>query len=283
MEALVQYGKEKHKTVKDVHNELMYNVYNAPMSKWNIGNITQQFLTSKVDESIEMNVTENNELTTSEEKRYRNKLLSVYRFFDVEYAISDWSTKNIGTSFIRTAMERYGIQDFDDIHDAFTSPDDNVSWPDIAVMYNLKDFRVLNESESILITPAKYTEPEVCDDWDFFCIPGFAERYSSFQSCFENVMAKIDKSFDGQIFKKEYRTKKIVQHSPCSDLEQFPTCMEYCTWHENYFRTSHKAHFIQAMSYAGYQRKVFKDSMPHEKEIAGKKFNAVYNTFWDLN
>ena len=254
-----------------MHKELLSNIHNALMSKWNIGSIAKKYLTSKLDESDKAGEIDINEIN-SKEKHHLKKLLIIYYFIALENINTDWSTKNIGTFFIKTAMENGII--LHEIHDTFTPSNDNVSWPDIAVMYNLKDFQVLRESESILATPANYKELEPCGNLS--CSVGGNEtgkRYSSFQRCFEDIENKTHKSFHEHTFKKEYITEKYVQPSPCSDLEKFPICKEYCTWHGNYFQTIHKSNFLQAMSYAGYQRKVVKDSIPHEKEIAGKKIS----------
>ena len=264
----------------DVNEELMYNIHNAPQTEWtkgNIGNITWQFLTSNLVESVPYNYIDDDDLAnlTFEEKTYLTKLLGVFQFIDEGSDKSDWSTKNIGTFFVKMAMEQ-DVEDLYEIHDAFTPPGDNVSWPDIALMYNLKDFRVL-KYESKLNTPARYKEPEPCNVDTLFCSPGSPKRYSSFQNCFRDVMGKMDEeeSFDEHTFKKEFIARKDIQPSPCSDLAKFPSCNDYCTWHEDYFKTIKKSNFLQAMSYASHQRKIVKDSIPHEKEIAGKHFNKV--------
>ena len=246
-------------TVENMHKELLSNIHNAIMSKWNIESIAKQYLNSKLDESNIADEIDINELN-SEEEHHLKKLLIIYYFIALEHVNTNWSTKNIGTFFIKTAVENNVT--LHEIHDTFTPPNDTVSWPDIAVMYNLKDFRVLMESESILSTPAKYKEPELESK--------ARERYSTFQSCFETVENEIDETFSEHTFKKKYRIRRPIQLSPCSDLDKFPSCKEYCTWHKDYFSNVHNVHFIQAMSYAGYQRKVVKDSIPHEKEIAGK-------------
>ena len=81
-------------------------------------------------------------------------------------------------------------------------------------------------------------------------------------------MDKKDKSIHHKyVFKKG---RKDVKQSPCSDSQQEPNCKKYCLWHKNYFRKIKRDHFITAMSYASYQRKLVKKSQLLEKEIAGK-------------
>ena len=209
-----------------------------------------------------------NELT-DEEKDYLNKLFQIIYFTQKEHENSDWSTKSIGTFFVKTIIMRYQSFGSDEIHDTFKPVNENVSWPDIALMYNLKNFRVLNETGNELNTPARYLEPEPCDYMDLFCSPGASKRYSIFQSCFKEVSNNYQ--FDEvSTFRKEDKIEKAIQSFPCQNLEKFPSCSEYCVWHKNFFETIGQGKFIQAMSYASPQRKLYKESMPNEKKTAGK-------------
>ena len=222
---------------------------------------------------------------TDEEKTYLNKLLQIYHFFQIHYEISDWSTKNIGTFLVKTMVDHPNDDlmnldlkelfknSFDEIDDAFTQEIGNVSWPDIAMMYNLKDFRVLtmeNILGSKLSTPAKYTEPEACEVYDPNCSfdSQVSKRYSSFQSCF-NEISNNYQSDKVTRFRKEDKMEKAIQSSPCQNLEKFQNCSEYCAWHNSFFGTIGEREFIQAMSFASPQRKINKKAMPDEKKMAG--------------
>ena len=44
---------------------------------------------------------------TDEEKTYLNKLFQFYHFIQVYYDISDWSTKIMGTFFVKKMFEPY--------------------------------------------------------------------------------------------------------------------------------------------------------------------------------
>ena len=203
---------------------------------------------------------------TDEEKTYLNKLFQFYHFIQVYYDISDWSTKIMGTFFVKKMFEPY--LGFDEIDDMFTRHNGNVSLPDIALMYNLKDFRALSKAGNKLNTPVKYTELEPCDYMDIFCTPGDTQRYSSFQSCFDE-MTNNYQSNEVTAFRQEDKMEKMIQSSPCQYLEKFHICSEYCAWHKSFFGNISKDEFIQTMNYASPQRKVYKESMPIEKKIAG--------------
>ena len=192
-----------------------------------------------------------------EEKTYLDKLFQIYHFIAKKHDISNWSTKTIGTFFFKTIMEN-PLLGFDEIDDTFKPQNENVSWPDIAMMYNLKDFRVLTKYGNKLSTPVRYRDPG----------SQTSERYSSFQSCIDDIFYNYQ--FDEvTTFRKEDKVEKAIQFSPCQNLEKFQNCSEYCAWHKNFVETIGEEEFLQAMSYASAQRKVYKEPMPIEKKMAG--------------
>ena len=152
---------------------------------------------------------------TNDEKAYLNKLYQIYYFIQEKIDISDWSTKNIGTFFVQTIMETINSNEYYEIDDIFTHQIGNVSWPDIAMMYNLKDFRILTEFGNKLSTPARYKDPEPCDVLDLSCSSSLIERYSPFQSCFKDQVSDNYQSDEDTIFRKEDKMEKAIQSSPC--------------------------------------------------------------------
>ena len=62
--------------------------------------------------------------------------------------------------------------------------------------------------------------------------------------------------------------------SPCLNVTQHPECIDYCTWHNNYFSTVKMHNFMTLIRYALPQRKLLLDpiSIQHEKDIASKIF-----------
>ena len=215
----------------------------------------------------------------NEEITYLNKLLQIYYFIQDKHDIIDWSSKSIGTFFVKTVVE-HRILGFDEIDDAFTPQFGNVSWPDIAMMYNLKEFRVLTKKGNKLSTPAKYTEPEPCEIWNQSCdlYSQTSERFSSFQSCFDEVINNYQPE-EVTTFRTHDKIEEAIQSSPCQTLEQFKNCSEYCAWHNSFFETIGKAEFIQAMSYASPQRKIYKESMSIEKKIAGRAKDILFKNW----
>ena len=288
VEVLFQYWKSQDQVeLKSIFDSLMDNLYDNPISELNLKSISDNFVQSKAetfDNVTEINEDELENLAEGE-KGSLNALFAVFHFMAYHYDKLNWASKNIGTFLVKTVMQypnfiRTGyIADdripFNEIDDAFTPlGNGNVSWPDIAMAYNLKDFRVLLEYGSELNSPAKYIEAEPCDDyWDLFsdCSPpGDPERYSSFQICFNEVLNQTNYQDEEEFkFKKEDRVKKSIQLSPCYQIEKFPSCAEYCDWHKNFFETIGKEEFLLAMSYASPQRKTYRDTTSMEKNMAG--------------
>ena len=268
--------------MKNMHDELMDKLYRTPMSQWNIGSLAKEFLISKVDDLG--NATEIDEKALEKldevEMNSLNGLFAMYYFIDYvkNGDKSDWSTKNIGAFFVEMVLEAQLIEN-NEIDDVFTPKNDNVSLPDIATMFNLKDARVLLESRSKLNTPATYEEAEPCDysSYSFIWLgcPSIGERYSTFQTCFDKILNETDDDGNKLIFKREEKIIRKIQPSPCLYTEMFPECKEYCTWHKNYFTKITKDAFLQVMSYASPQRKLVRDQTPIEMKMAGNLNNLL--------
>ena len=168
------------------------------------------------------------------------------------------------------------------MHEVFTMPDDTVSLPDIVQMYNIKNvgaigFDDVNDSlrKRSPITPAKYIEIETsdydCPIWALSCSPT-TQRTSSFRACFEDVINATYPKKEINAFSTNFYSKKPTAPSPCLNLERFPTCLEYCNWHDNYFQKMtymERRQFIAMMGLASPQRKIYNKGSPEESSIAG--------------
>ena len=261
--------------MRDIFDELMDYLCSAEISQWNMKRIANDFVELKKYECGNATIGNYTDLTcpigisdqdyekmSFDEISYLNKIFNIYQLTDTEI---DWPTNHTGTFFVKT-VSQYPSIGIDEINDAFTPTNVNVSWPDIALMYNLKDFRILTEHGNKLNTPAKYLEVP-CADYDIWCSPT-TQRYSSFQSCFDEVLNYYQPD-DITTFRKEDKMDKAIQPSPCHSFENFKNCSEYCAWHNNFLETIGQEELIQVMSYASPQRKVYKESIPIEKKIAG--------------
>ena len=208
-----------------------------------------------------------------DEMKCLNKLLTFLIFAEK----SDWSTNNVGSFFVKSAIMIGLKSEVEHLNDVFRLPGNNVSLPDLALLYNMKDFADFKELHQVdaLSTPISYTEPITCEWWDWSCIPSAGERYSSYEDCFEEVRNKTDHENGLDKFKfkgAEVKSKISFQYSPCLQLNEYPSCSEYCSWHKEFIQNISKEEFLLIMSYANPQRKITRDSILLEKKLAG-----VYN------
>ena len=184
-----------------------------------------------------------------------------------------WASENIGSLLIKNLNNLMNIAScgpikkefLDQIYKIFTFPDQSVSLPVISYIYSLTDFKSLIDIHSQFISS------------------GIKE---SFMKCFTTVVKNASNT-------KEYEHKQMsfaqileplnkLQTSPCMNPDQFPQCMEYCTWHKNLFHDLKKSDFLTIMRYGLPQRKMaLNPILPNEKEIAAKLFGT--NVIKDLN
>lgn len=209
-----------------------------------------------------------------EKSKCLNRLLSLLIIAE----ISDWSTNNVGSLLVKSAIMIGRRSEVEHLNDIFRLNENNVRLPDIALLYNVKKFAEFKELHLMdkLTTPISYTKSTTCDFMDLWCIPSAGERYSSYQDCFDEVWSKTDENeADKFKFNREVKSKKVFQYFPCLQLDEYPSCDEYCSWHKDFIQNISKEKFLLIMSYANSQRKIASDSISLEKKLAGmcyKKF-----------
>lgn len=278
--------------------ELLQFLQESPISQWNLKEASDKFYQGKLKNLDSSKITridqdQQNELSY-DEKSELNQLTSLFGKLSPEEEsgeMFDWSTLNPGTFFVKIPLnvpETKG--NFDNflkaMHNVTTMPGEIVSLPDIVQMYNIKNigaigFDDVNDGlrKRSPITPAKYIEKaNECDDYfDIFCdgTPTI-ERTSTFKACFEDVINTTYPKKEINAFSTDFYSKKPTAPSPCLNLDRFPTCLEYCNWHENYFykmTSMERTQFIAMMGLASPQRKVFNKGSPEESSIAGKNLH----------
>ena len=64
---------------------------------------------------------------------------------------------------------------------------------------------------------------------------------------------------------------------PCKDLEHFPSCTQYCSWHKRFFESIDRKEFLTVMKYGSPQRKIILDAVEtYEKNLAIKLFGEEF-------
>ena len=263
--------------MKGIFEEMIDSLMKLPLSNWNLVRAVKGFINSKIGGFA--NITKidyknlSNEYTHSEEYMYLGRLFTVlFHLTFFKETEADWSTKNVGTFLVHAILQTTSRIE---IHDAFLQSTMNVSIPDIVHMYNVMDYRALNTIK--LSTPRRFEEPEPCDYWDLFsnCDQGGNAEitsYSAFSVCFQDIMNRTED--DEHSFELDdlnsYSSGKFKQASPCTRLDQYPRCQEYCDWHNDYIRNVSSKELLTMMKYASPLGKTKHKGSKMEKILAGK-------------
>lgn len=188
----------------------------------------------------------------------------------------DWSTEAVGSLFIKN-LKYFLAQNLEQncedsntlmklVNDLFTLPKYNLSLPNIALIYTTNNFRLIDTSNDIEDNPQNLTD----------CL---IDMHTN------SIFVKEAESFD---FGSRYNIHQDVQYlepSPCLNLQKFPRCNKYCTWHHNFFEVTPKSEFLTSMTYAIPQRKIRYISVKYAKNneyIVISKINiSLLNLAWN--
>ena len=160
----------------------------------------------------------------------------------------DWATEAIGSFFIKNlkyywtycqlTITSNNVMKL--VNDLFTLPKQNLSLPNIALIYTLNNHKVIDSSNHI---------------------EGNSQLSDYLKDCLRDVRNK-------STFKKEpeyfgfgtrysiHKDNQYSEPSPCQNLEKFSTCSKYCIWHKHFFGDIMKSEFLTSMTYAMPQRKI---------------------------
>ena len=183
--------------IGDIEQTINYN--DMVMEDYDIGRLVSDFLYSIVGNYsltkwIDAEEGKSFEIISEEGKVIRSKLREIYgaetKCLDKLLNLlilaekSNWSTNNVGSFIVKSAIMIGFKSEVMQLNDIFKLPGNNVSLPDLVQLYNMKEFADFKDLHPIdsLFTPISYTEPTICDDWDFWCTPSAGERYSSYLS-----------------------------------------------------------------------------------------------------
>ena len=174
----------------------------------------------------------------------------------------DWSTKSVGSFFMknmRNFKENCANENKEQpppweqlkaLHQLFSLPHQNLSLMQMASIYTANDFRVLIKDRF---------------EHNFSILLG---------KCLKNVeSAKFDQDHEEFFIDEKINSLIYLEPSPCLNISKFPKCIDYCIWHNSFFKTWPKDEFITLMKYALPQRKVsLNQNFSLEQNIATKLF-----------
>lgn len=263
--------------MKDIYHSLKTFILSAPMADWNVKKLAYDFKNLTTANFVKNSIFDIKILDNITAEEYDNLDLIFSLYYQIHYypELFDWSSKNIGTLFVKRSQlaPKFFDNHVNDLHDVFIENTSNVSFPDVAQMYNLKDFRVLLNHK--LMTPGKYFTPEP-DYYDLFSfMTSEPIRSSTFDNCIQEInrtqyFATPINMMEGEI------PARGVHISPCLELKKYPNCTEYCSWHRQYFKTVDRARFLTMMKLAQPYRKVMDSSSENEKTVASKNESVIF-------
>ena len=251
--------------MEDSFNKLKHLLLNeSPMYGWNAHNLTADFFKLEMDNPPKLDE-DMIKSEADEDIEFLDRILQVYHDLEVRRTSLDWSTNNLGTFFVNLVLHDQRLEP-GVLHDMFTLPNERVSLPDIAFMYSLMDYKLLNKMGYDMYTPTKYIQEE-CGDFDLFCNPKL-QQVSSFKECFDKSTKEETSIAEQSYYRKVIQDYRIL---PCLDLKSYSECSEYCNWHKDFFGKWSMADFMTIMSFAQPQRKLTKSVTPFQKKFAGRK------------
>ena len=156
------------------------------------------------------------------------------------------------------------------VNDVFTLPEQNLSLPDIALIYTANDFRVINKNNHF--DGSKQLNKSLRD-----CLQDFHTHTIDSKKTQNLEIGSIKYVID--------YSNKDMEPSPCLNLKKFPKCSHYCTLHKQFFEKTPLREFIMLMKYAIPQRKIRYISVKYAKNneyIVISKINiSLLNLAWN--
>ena len=162
------------------------------------------------------------------------------------------------------------------LHHQFNNERTNISLMDIAYLYSIDDFTVLlnmniNQYKVLsLFGPpsSRRHNPipihEYMNTKVFECVKEVCNKTSNLRNC-KLIIADddLDKRKDGS----------PLEVFPCSDIDAYPKCIDYCNWHKEYFINNRK-NFLTIMKYSKPQRKMTLKPTLAERELSEMMFGV---------
>ena len=250
--------------------EFLENASNSP--QWNATNLAFLYNNQK---AYQLNTSlPNVNLTSPEEWKYFNMLVRFYTILIEKPDMFDWSTKNIGSFFIKNLLGQFMAEiwfdhycrDFhndiqnnlENVHQMFTFHDQLVSLPDITYLHSIMDFRELSLNYSTKFASGHFSRM----NFD-----------ASFKNCFDEVANTVPTINKNSYYNQHVTFEAYMNILPCAESYNYTQCLKYCTWHKEFLKDWTKEDFFTIMRYALPQRKVSLDPIvPYEKKIAEKLF-----------
>ena len=271
--------------MEDTYEKLWMNVKdNKILHQWNIVKMVIDFFDDENSNDVELPIDITQTINSAEELQSFFRLVILYTKVAESPMAFDWSSDNAGTFFIKSLLALGKYWKFWEIiskeampllHALFTLPEQRASLPDIAYLYSMTDFKVMNKK----ILDQKIEER-------YGSRTNLPELYSpSILKCIQDMAEMIEKETERTYFEETVEVEKSsVSPAPCKEPNNtFPSCQEYCNWHKKFFKIISKAEFLTMMKYALPQRRQKLDHYGSEDQRLAKKIFKGSNVKTNLN
>ena len=232
----------------------------ANQDEWNITDFALNFYEDNSYKNQEFRKYIDHFMYDFQEWEAINRLLRFFSMFEVQ----NWNSKAIGSlliqnlpyfvgsckiSFDNTELKPECQYYIDALNKLFTMPGETMSLPDAAFLFSaIEPNQVLEESINSL---------------------------ESIEHCLRDVSEEhIEEQKEAALMNLEILQDNVIINftSPCFEIEKYPQCSAYCSWHNTFLSQISRKEFLTIMKYALPQRKFVLDHLTDEKNLAAKLF-----------
>ena len=241
------------------------------MSNFKAYEITNNFLGSL---NLPNKTTIEDEITIEHFKGYWKYISFLRRYLTTIFEAShktNWATDKVGT-FIVKLLNMFHMNDkcialekdlMDTLDGLFTIPGEDISLIDLSYFLTINEVLELTKNSS---RPQK--------------APGSAVKIKpTFLQCFNTASkteshSSTDKSSGYSYYDEEHFETSGLYKPPCQNLEEYPECIEYCSWHESLAKKWTKSKVLRLLKYAIPQRMLAIKESVEEMTLAKELFGS---------
>lgn len=276
---MIESANEDGKTPADLFKDLLERLTSEEKKTvWNASETIQIFI--KENSKFRNDSKTFNIKDLDSKDKYTTSLIKIIWLANT----TNWHIKGFGSFLVKSlnVMKSWkcGLtydQYLNVVNEKFMISSHNLSLPEIAYLFTLNDLQRLSKDDISFKNSHlnKYLGPPSLDKENY--LP------ASFHDCFlviSNITSQPKKTLQ---FTYNTLTSNVIgtSDSPCSGIDKYPQCHEYCKWHEMFssYKYNNIYDFMTQMTFALPQRKLMLDQTDNEKKLA----QALSKSIKDLN
>ena len=271
---LLEYSQRNNVTVGDIHEQLWIRILEEKdMSNFKANEITNNFLESL---SLPNETTIEKEITLEHFKGHWKYVSFIRRHLTRIFEASrdtNWGTDKVGTFMIKL-LNMFHMNNkckvlekdlVDELNALFTIPGENISLIEIAYYLTINEYTELTKNSS---------SPQNALGSAISIKPTFLQCFITASE--KEFQSTPDKSSSVTYYDEEHSAISKLYKPPCQNLEEFPLCNDYCSWHERLTNKWTKSNLLNRMKYAIPQRKLLINESVEEFKLAKELFGTEY-------